>query len=110
MNTFSPLIAELHRQSPDQTQALADLSGDHTELQAGPRNVEVSSPVALKLDADVRKLAQRVQDLQNLITELTMRSRQLGAGPLSAWTAPGLTGSSNWSTPNPRGTAAAPPL
>lgn len=95
MNSLSQLMAELNKLDQDLNQELANLSGHHAELQTGLRDVALASPVLLKLEADVRKLAQRVADLQTLITALMMRSRQMEAGPLVTWTAPGLAGSPN---------------
>ncbi len=95
MNSLSQLMTELNRLDQALNQELANLSGHHTVLQTGLRDVALISPVSLKLEADVRKLAQRVADLQILITALMMRSRQLEAGPLTTWTAPGPAGSLN---------------
>mgnify|MGYP007118530391 CR=1 FL=1 len=88
-------MSELTRLEQDLVQELANLSGNLAELQAGLREGELRSLVASKLATDVPKLVQQVQDLQILISQLRLRSRQLEAGPLATWSTPRLTGSPN---------------
>lgn len=95
MNSLLPLMAELDRLDQDLIQELSSLSGAHADLPPARLQEHLGSLVASKLEADVLKLVQRVQDLQSLILELRLRSRQLGAGPLATWSTPRLTGSPN---------------